>query len=180
MCFPAKCLGGVWPRYWCRKVRSRGWEAREADACRDASYTNSKGRAEVRSFCMIVVDLLLPWHLLRLHIWYWRTRSFARCWSQSGERLSEPCRRNPRPFGPTPLRSAATWRHPGKHGSGWGPGRPSPWFSLLWLPLLGVCHILECRERKQCERSVGKRSTGRFTCGERFITENSYSGHFAQ
>ena len=91
--------------------------------------------------------LLLPWHRLHLRIWYWRTSSCFQCWSQSDGRLSEPCQPSRPWFGPTPPRSAVTWRLPGGHGSGWGPGRPSPCFSLLTLLLLGVCHILRMRDR---------------------------------
>lgn len=101
----------------------------------------------------ISVCLFLPWHQLHLHIWYWRTNSCVQCWSQSDERLSEPCPRSPPRFGPTPPHSAVTWRLPGKHGSGWGQDRPSPWFFLLRLLLLGVCHILGRREESKSDIS---------------------------
>lgn len=87
-------------------------------------------------------SVFLPWYQLHLHIWCWTTNSCFQYWSQSDERLSEPCPQSPLWFGPTPPHSALTWRLPGKHGSGWGQDRPSPWFSPLRLLLLGVCHIL--------------------------------------
>lgn len=110
-------------------------------------YTFSTWRDKI-SAC-----LFLPWHRLHLHIWCWRTNSCVQCWSQSDERLSEPCPRSPPRFGPTPPHSAVTWRLPGKHGSGWGQDRPSPWFSLLRLLLLGVCHILGRREESKSDIS---------------------------
>lgn len=104
-------------------------------------FSFSWGYAIFSAWC-----LLLPWHRLHLRIWYWRTSSCFQCWSQSDGRLSEPCPLSRPWFGLTPPRSVVTWRLPGGHGSGWGPGRPSPCFSLPTLLLLGVCHILGMRE----------------------------------